>query len=97
MFIATAFQAAPDCFKDDKSDKFRHRNGSEVPWSWSKENHGPHIILSNNFKTAHGCHYDWEKIQGNVIWRQGTHKFEIQIELNMLASSNNWQIIVGVA
>ena len=34
---------------------------------------------------------------GNVTWRSGTHKFEIQIELNMLASSNTWQIIVGVA
>jgi hypothetical protein len=91
-----AFQAAPDCFKADRSDKYRHRNGSEVPWCWAKEYHGPHIILSNNFKTAHGCHYDWEKIVGNVTWRSGTHKFEIQIELNMLASSNTWQIIVGV-
>lgn len=92
-----AFQAAPDCFKADKNDKYRHRNGSEVPWCWAKELHGPHVILSNNFKTAHGCHYDWEKIVGNVTWRSGIHKFEIQIELNMLASSNTWQIIVGVA
>ncbi|CDW80411.1 btb poz domain-containing protein 2 [Stylonychia lemnae] len=97
VYVAMAFQAAPDCFKNDKSDKFRHRYGSEVPWSWSKEHHGPHILLSNNFKTAHGCHYDWEKIVGNVVWRSGIHKFEIQIELNMLASSNTWQIIVGVA
>lgn len=92
-----AFQAAPDCFKTDKNDKYRHRNGSEVPWCWAKDLHGPHVILSNNFKTAHGCHYDWEKIVGNVTWRSGIHKFDIQIELNMLASSNTWQIIVGVA
>jgi hypothetical protein len=61
----------------EKNDKFRHRSGSEVPWSWSKDHHGPHIILSNGNKTAHGCHYDWEKIVGNVIWRSGIHKFEI--------------------
>ena len=97
LFIATAFQAAPDCFKSDRSYKFRHRNGSEVPWTWSQELHGPHIILSNNFRTAHGCYYDWEKIIGNVTWRSGTHKYEIEIDLNMLASSNSWQIIVGVA
>lgn len=47
--------------------------------------------------TVHGCHYDWEKILGNVTWRAGLHKYEIQIDLNMLASSNSWQIIVGVA
>lgn len=90
LFIATAFQAAPDCFKSDRSYKFRHRNGSEVPWTWSQELHGPHIILSNNFRTAHGCYYDWEKIIGNVTWRSGTHKYEIEIDLNMLASSNSW-------
>jgi len=97
LFIATAFQAAPDCFKADNSYKFRHRNGSELPWTWSQELHGPHIILSNNSRTVHGCHYDWEKIIGNVTWRAGLHKYEIQIDLNMLASSNSWQIIVGVA
>ena len=35
LFIATAFQAAPDCFKTDNSFKFRLRNGSELPWTWS--------------------------------------------------------------
>ena len=97
LYVAMAFQAAPDCFKNEPSDKFRHRCGSEMPWCWSKEHHGQHILLSNNFKTAHGCHYDWEKILGNVVWRAGTHRYEVQIELNMLASSNTWQIIIGVA
>lgn len=77
LYKATAFQAAPDCFKEEKSDKFKHRNGSEVPWAWSKDLKGHHIILSNNHKTAAGCHFDWEKIVGNVIWRSGTHAFEI--------------------
>ena len=97
LFVAAAFQAAPDSFKNKDSDIYRHRNGSEVPWIWSKEQHGPHIVLSNNFRTAHGCHYDWEKILGNVTWRSGLHHYEIQIDLNMLASSNTWQIVVGVA
>ena len=97
LFRATAYQAAPDCFKEDKSYRYRHRNGSEAPWFWSKENHGPHVLLSNNYKTAHGCHYDWEKCLGNVVWRSGTHSFEVSIELNMLASSNTWQIVVGLA
>lgn len=79
------------------SAKFRHRNGSEQPWTWSTELHGPRIILSNSNRTASGCFYDWEKIIGNVTWRQGKHRYEVQIDLNMLASSNSWQIIVGVA
>ena len=81
----------------ESGDRFRHRIGSEMPWTWAKEYHSQHIILSNNYKTAHGCHYDWKKIIGNVTWRSGNHKFEIQIELSMMASSNTWQIIVGVA
>lgn len=97
LFIAMAFQAAPSCFKEERDILFKHRNGSEVPWVWSKDLHGPHIVLSNNYKTANGCHYDWEKILGNVTWRSGIHKYEVLIELNMLASSNTWQIIVGVA
>lgn len=52
LFIATAFQAAPDCFKTDESFKFKHRHGSELPWVWSQELHGKHIILSNNQLTA---------------------------------------------
>lgn len=90
LFVAMAFQATPDCFKDERNIRYKHRNGSEVPWVWSKDHHGPHIVLSNNFKTANGCHYDWEKIIGNVTWRSGIHRYEVQIELNMLASSNTW-------
>ena len=77
LFIASAYQAAPDCFKNDESAKFRHRNGSEQPWTWSTELHGPRIILSNSNRTASGCFYDWEKIIGNVTWRQGKHRFEV--------------------
>mmetsp|Transcript_40442 Transcript_40442/g.61691 ORF Transcript_40442/g.61691 Transcript_40442/m.61691 type:complete len:207 (+) Transcript_40442:789-1409(+) len=79
----------------DKSFKFRHRSGTEVPWDWSTDLSGPHIILSN--KSAQGCHYDWEKVVSSTTWRSGTHKYEVQIDLNMWASSNSWQIIVGVA
>ena len=68
-----------------------------MPWSFSKEHHGPHILLSDNYRVAHGCHFDWEKVIGNVIWRTGVHKFDVQIDLNMLASSNTWQIVVGVS
>ena len=77
--------------------RFRHRNGCEIPFKFSKELHGPHILLSNNFKTAHGCHYDWEKVMGDVLWRSGIHNYFVEIDLNMLASSNTWQICVGVA
>ncbi len=67
-----------------------------MPWVFSKEHHGPHILLQHNFKTAHGCHYDWEKVIGDVFWRSGVHSYAVQIDLNMLASSNTWQIVVGV-
>jgi hypothetical protein len=55
------------------------------------------MIFSNDYRTAYGCHYDWEKIVGNITWRSGTHFYDVQIDLNMLASSNSWQIIIGVA
>jgi hypothetical protein len=40
LFIATAFQAAPDCFKTPEHMQnyiFRQRNGSEVPWNFSQD------------------------------------------------------------
>jgi len=77
LFIATAYQAAPDCFKTEKKSKFKHRNGSEIPWTWSHDLHGPHMIFSNDYRTAYGCHYDWEKIVGNITWRSGTHFYDI--------------------
>ena len=80
LFLATAFQAAPDCFKTQKhvnNSNFRHRAGSEVPWVFSKEHHGPHILLQHNYKTAHGCHYDWEKVIGDIFWRSGVHSYAV--------------------
>lgn len=38
LYIATTFQAAPDCFKSAQHAQnpiFRQRNGSEVPWIFS--------------------------------------------------------------
>jgi hypothetical protein len=68
-----------------------------VPWVWHSDLHGSHILLSNDNRTVHGGHFDWEKILGGVTWRSGTHKYEVEIDLDLSSSSNSWQIIVGVA
>jgi hypothetical protein len=46
LFIASAYQASPSCFSGSMDAKFRHRNGSELPWFWTNDLAGPHIILS---------------------------------------------------
>ena len=97
LYCATAFQAAPKCFESSSSQIFKQRHGPNIEWIWSKEQHGSHISLSNGSKTAQGCHVDWEEVIGNVVWRSGIHRYEIIVEINMLTSSNKWQIICGVA
>jgi hypothetical protein len=53
-------------------------------------------MLQNNFKSALGCHLDWEKVIGDVIWRSGVHSYRVQIDLNSIASTNTWKVVVGV-
>jgi hypothetical protein len=53
--------------------------------------------MSSDYRTAIAHHYDWEKALGSVVWHAGKHTFSVILDLNVTASSNSWQIIIGVA
>ena len=97
LYLALAYQAAPQCYLSHTEPIFYERVGSQRPWIWSTERIGPHIVLSADKKTAIAHHYDWEKVLGRVQWFAGIHEFSVFLEMNIAATSNSWQIIVGLA
>jgi len=97
LYLAMAYQAAPECFKEDTRSIFRERVGSMRPWCWDEEALGEHMILSADRRTVIGHHFNWEKALGSVQWHAGRHSFTVFLEMNVSATSNSWQIIVGVA
>ena len=97
LYLSMAYQASPESYEMDERKIFKERMGSKKPWHWSEEKVGPHILLSTDKNLAIAHHYDWEKVLGNTIWHAGSHRFKVLLDLNISASSNSWQIIVGVA
>ena len=97
LYLALAYQTAPQCCSSEENPSFRERVGSRRPWVWSEEKIGPHIVLSYDKKTAIAHHYDWEKVMGKAMWYAGVHVFSVILEMNIAATSNSWQIIVGLA
>ncbi|CAG9311660.1 unnamed protein product [Blepharisma stoltei] len=97
LYHAVAFQAAPHMYQMSDNKIFKERSGSKRPWTWNSNKIGSLIVLSSDKKTAVGHHYDWEKVLGDVNWYAGVHTYSVILEMNASASSNSWQIIVGVA
>lgn len=97
LYIAIAYHAAPDCYPIDNQACFRARVGSLRPWSWSEAAIGPHILLSQDKRAAEAHYYNWEKVLGAVEWHAGKHSFTAVLDMNFSASTNSWQIIIGVA